>query len=113
MSFIRNLSLNLTHIFFFFCVPSLGFTDFTGEIFAYATGIFFFFWGGGGGGAFIFGPTIKIGTFRGWCMLDVFLLLAFTRLGHESQDLLSPWDRQDLDLYSYPKRVWGELIQDP
>ena len=25
-------------------------------------------------------------------MLDVFLLLAFTRLGHECQDLLSPCD---------------------
>ena len=27
-----------------------------------------------------------------WCMLGVFLLLAFTRLGHECQDLLSPCD---------------------
>ena len=27
---------------------------------------------------------------RGWCMLGVFLLPAFTHLGHECQDLLSP-----------------------
>ena len=41
-----------------------------------------------------FNPTIKVVTFRlrGWCVLGVFLLLAFTRLGHELQDLLSPCD---------------------
>ena len=41
-----------------------------------------------------FNPTIKVVTFRlrGWCVLGVFLLPAFTRLGHERQDLLSPWD---------------------
>ena len=39
-----------------------------------------------------FNPTIEVVTFRlcGWCMLDVFLLPAFTCLGHERQDLLSP-----------------------
>ena len=39
-------------------------------------------------------PTIKVVTFRlrGWCVLGVFLLPAFTRLGHERQDLLSPCD---------------------
>ena len=39
-----------------------------------------------------FNPTIEVVTFhlRGWCMLDVFLLLAFTCLGYERQDLLSP-----------------------
>ena len=39
-----------------------------------------------------FNPTIKVVTFRlrGWCVLGVFLLPAFTRLGHERQDLLSP-----------------------
>ena len=38
--------------------------------------------------------TIKVVTFRlrGWCVLGVFLLPAFTRLGHERQDLLSPCD---------------------
>ena len=41
-----------------------------------------------------FNPTIKVVTFRlcGWCVLGVFLLLAFTCLGHEHQDLLSPCD---------------------
>ena len=41
-----------------------------------------------------FNATIKVVTFRlrGWCVLDVFLLPAFTRLGHERQDLLSPCD---------------------
>ena len=41
-----------------------------------------------------FNPTIKVVTFRlrGWCLLGVFLLPAFTRLGHERQDLLSPCD---------------------
>ena len=41
-----------------------------------------------------FNPTIKVVTFRlhGWCVLGVFLLPAFTRLGHERQDLLSPYD---------------------
>ena len=37
-----------------------------------------------------FNPTIKVVTFRlrGWCVLGVFLLPAFTRLGHKRQDLL-------------------------
>ena len=41
-----------------------------------------------------FNPTIKVVTFHlhGWCVLGVFLLPAFTRLGHECQDLLSPCD---------------------
>ena len=41
-----------------------------------------------------FNPTIKIVPFRlcGWYVLGAFLLLAFTRLGHEHQDLLSPCD---------------------
>ena len=39
-------------------------------------------------------PTIKVVTvrLRGWWVLGVFLLPAFTRLGHERQDLLSPCD---------------------
>ena len=39
-------------------------------------------------------PVIEAATFRfrGRCILGVFLLLAFTRLGHECQDLLSPFD---------------------
>ena len=41
-----------------------------------------------------FNPTIKVVTFRlrGWCVLGVFLLPAFTRLGHECQDLFSLCD---------------------
>ena len=55
---------------------SLGFTN-LGDIFAYVT--------------VFFNPTIRVVTFRlrGWCMLGVLLLPAFTRLGHECQDLLS------------------------
>ena len=54
----------------------LGFTI-LGDIFAYVT---------------IFNPTIEVVTFllRGLCILGVFLLPAFTHLGHECQDLLSP-----------------------
>ena len=59
-----------------FLAISLGFTI-LGEIFAYVT---------------IFHPTTEVATFClcGWCMLGVLLLLAFTHLGHECQDLLSP-----------------------
>ena len=66
---------------FFFCVPQL------------------YLWGSPLWVRFLrmwpfFNPTIKVVTFRlhGWCMLGVFLLPAFTRLGHERQDLLSPCD---------------------
>ena len=43
---------------------------------------------------FFFNPTVKAVTFRlrGRCVLGVFLLPAFTRLGHERQDLLSLCD---------------------
>ena len=60
------------------CFParSLGFTIFS-EIFVYLT---------------VFNPTIEVVTFclSGWCILGVFLLLAFIRLRHEHEDLLSP-----------------------
>ena len=41
-----------------------------------------------------FNPTIEVVTFRlrGWCILGVLLLPAFTRLGYERQDLLSLCD---------------------
>ena len=47
---------------------------------------FFFF--------FFFNPTIEVVTFRlrEWCVLGVFLLPAFTRLGRECQGLSSLWD---------------------
>ena len=49
-----------------------------GEIFVYVTSSF--------------NPTTEAVTFRlpGWCILDMFLLPAFIRLGHECHDLLSP-----------------------
>ena len=60
-----------------FPATSLGFI-FTGEIFAY----------------FFITPTIEVVTFRlcGRYMLGEYLLPAFTHLGHECQDLLSPCD---------------------
>ena len=67
---------------FFFCVLQLYLwgSPLLGEIFAYVT--------------VFFNPIIKVVTFRlrGWCVLGVFLLSAFTRLGHERRDLLSPCD---------------------
>ena len=62
-----------------FPATSLGFSI-LGESFAYVT--------------VFLNPTIQVVTFRlhRWCMLGVFLLPAFTRLGHERQDLLSPCD---------------------
>ena len=67
---------------FFFPVPQLYLwgSPLLGEIFAYVT--------------VFFNPTIKVVTFRlrGWCVLGVFLLPAFTHLGHERQDLWSPCD---------------------
>ena len=67
--------------FFFFFVPQLYLwgSPLLGEIFAYVT---------------VFNPTIKVVTFRlrGWCVLGVFLLPAFTHLGHERPDLLSLCD---------------------
>ena len=71
----------------FFCVPScISRVHHLGKIFVYVT---FLFWFG-----FFFNLTIEEVTFRlrGWCVLGVFLLLAFARLEHECQDLLSPCD---------------------
>ena len=77
-----NQHLSGYFFYFFFCVPQLYLwgSPLLGEIFAYVT--------------VFFNPTIKVVTFRlrGWCVLGVFLLPAFTRLGHERQDLLSPCD---------------------
>ena len=48
-----------------------------------------------------FNPTIEVVTFHlcGWCMLGVFLLSAFTCLGHEYQDLLSLCDGMNVCTY--------------
>ena len=50
-------------------------------------------------------------------MLGVFLLLAFTHLGHECQDLLSSRNgmhimhRLDLGLHSHPKEFGGNGVR--
>ena len=87
-----------------FPAKSLGFTI-LGEIFVYVT---------------VFNPTIEVVTFRlrGWCMPVVFLLPAFTRLGHECQDLLSPCDGMHVStdytsVYTLIQRVFGEWSQNP
>ena len=67
-----------------------------------------------------FNSTIEIVTFRrrGWCMLGVFLLPAFTRLGHERQDLLSLCDRmhvctEQTSVYTLIQKSFGEWSQNP
>ena len=87
---------------------SLGFTIW-GEIFANVTVLGFFL--------FFFNPTIEVVTFhlRGWCMLGAFLLPAFTRLGHDCQDIWRPCDGMHvrtgwtLGLYSHPKEFWRRI----
>ena len=69
----------------------------------------------------IFNPTIEVVTFhfRGLCMLGVFSLPAFTRLGHECQDLLSPCDAVHVTLCAQTrpgfilsfKRVFGDGVR--
>ena len=62
-----------------------------------------------------FNPTIEVVTFRlhGWCMLGVFLLPAFTWLGHEHQDLMSLCDGMHVctdltPVYTFiRKSFWG------
>ena len=66
--------------FVFFCVPSLiSGVHLFGELFAYGT---------------FFNPTKEVATIcpLGWCKLGVFLLPAFTCVGHECQDLMSLCD---------------------
>ena len=83
---------------------SLGFTI-LGAIFAYVT--------------VFFNPTIEVVTFRlrKWCMLGVFLLPAFTHLGHEGQDFLSPCDGMCAQIRPRfilsPERVFGRMESEP
>ena len=59
-------------------------------------------------GFFFFHPTIEVATSRlhGLCMLGVILLPAFTRLGHECQDLLSPCDgMHNICAYTRPRFI--------
>ena len=91
--------------FFFFCVPQL------------------YLWGSPFWVRFVrmqlvFNPTIEVVTFHlhRWCMLGVFVLPAFTCLGHECQDLLSLCSgmhvrRQDLGLYSHLEEFWGNGVR--
>ena len=71
---------NTWYLLLHLCSPARpqGFTI-LGEIFAYVT---------------VSNPTTEVVTFRlrGWYMLGVFLLPAFTHLRHERQDLLSLYD---------------------
>ena len=68
-----------------------------------------------------FNPTIEVVTFRlrGWCMLGVlFLLLTFTRLGHEHQDLLSPCDgmhvcTEQTSVYTLIRKSFGGMESEP
>ena len=88
--------------FFFCCIPS------------YISGGFHFwrdFWACDHS----FNPTIEVVTIHlcGWCMLGVFLLPAFTHLGHECRVLFEFvwWNayvhRLDLSLYSHQKEFYG------
>ena len=67
-----------------------------------------------------FNPTIEVDTFClcGWCMLSVFLLPAFTRLGHEYQDLLSPCDGMHVcteltSVYTLIQKSFGGMESEP
>ena len=91
---------------FFFCIPS------------YISGVHHF------GGDFlhvtIFNPTIEVVTFylQGRCMLVVFLLPAFIRLGHGCQDLLSPCDGINVctdltSVYTLIQKSFMEWSQNP
>ena len=64
-------------VFFFICVHSYisGVHNFCGDFYVCDR---------------FFNPTMEVVIipFRGWCMLDVYLLLAFTCPGHECQDFL-------------------------
>ena len=61
-----------------------------------------------------FNPTIEVVTFhlRRWRMLGVFLLPAFTRLGHACQELAFA-HRLDLGLYSHRKEFVRGMESEP
>ena len=67
-----------------------------------------------------FNPTTVVVTFClcGWDMLGVFLLLAYTCLGHERQDLLSPWDGRNVStdltlVYTLIRKSLGRMKPEP
>ena len=99
------IQLRIKSVIFFFCIPS------------YISGVHNFGWDFYICGPF-FNPTIEVVTFHlhGWCMLRVFLLPAFTHLGHECQDLLSLWWNAsmhilDLGLYFHLQKFWGNGVR--
>ena len=58
---------------------------------------------------FFVGVTFRL---REWCILGVFLLPAFTRLGHDCQDLLSPRDEmhactEQTSVYTLIRKSFG------
>ena len=62
-----------------------------------------------------FNPTMEVVIipFRGWCMLDVYLLLAFTCPGHECQDFLRLCDVMHVctdktSVYTLIRKSFGE-----
>ena len=68
----------------------------------------------------VFIPVIEVVTLRlrGWCMLGVFLLPAFTRLGHERQDLLSPCGGMNVrtdqtSVYTLIRKSFGGMESGP
>ena len=74
-------------------ISSLLLTSSSSAFPSYISGVHHLGWNLGVTGRF-FNPNIEVVTFRlrGWCMLGVFLLPAFTRLGHECQELWSLYD---------------------
>ena len=69
---------------------------------------------------FFFNPAIEVVTFRlcRLCKLGVFLLPAFTHLGHECQDLLSAWDGMHVctdktSLYNLIRKSFGGIESEP
>ena len=94
-------------LFFFFCVP---------QLYLWASPFWVRFlrmWP-------FFNPTIEVVTFHlhGWCMLGVFLLPAFTHLGHECQDLLSPCDGMHVctdktSVYTFIRKSLGGMESQP
>ena len=64
----------------------------------------------------IFIPAIEVFTFRlhGWCMLGMFLLQAFTRLGYECQDILTLCDEMHVctdqtSVYTLIRKSFGGI----
>ena len=67
-----------------------------------------------------FNPTIEVVTFRlcGWCMLGVFMLPAFSRLGHKCRNLLSPCNgihvhKDWTSIYTLIRKSFGGMASEP